>query len=397
MACGFEAEFNPSSPSPGEGSGGVLIGKVKWLSQSPSYQDGDLRNLTCSRTVRLGQPVWAGFATYDDLRNNNGAAVNASMQASVHSECTIVKKSVVVDANLPPEKAEFDVTFSVNGICMRAQVNAAVAAMTYDAQVGTDKLPCVSDALLSSLTPLSIFTPPQTGILRAGDGDIVIRDMTRVFFLNQNLTKTRETILTTANAARLRDKLLTLHGRVGPESYPILSCGNTERSSETPQQLLDEKSWLDEAWNDLGDAFDWFARRAVVFTVLGGPAAVAALIGAGAAIPGAATVAAIAAIGAIGINELNIPETENHRLMIESSRFLKNEIILAAAPKHHSWMRVRQACVTSTEVIAQLRINRAIAVRSRSQSASLIGEALHLRGTKVTGLVVETQAPRFTP
>ena len=332
MACGFEAELSPTSPTPGEGVGGILIGKMQWLSRAASYEDSDLRNLVCMRTVRLGHDVWSGFSTFDDLRHGNGATANARLQRDVHPECNIVSRSALVDPLSPPESAEFDVTFTVNGICMRAQVNATVANLVYSAQVGTDGLPCLTDAAIALLTPPII--PHDLSFTKRGDGDVAIREMTRVYFLNAKLLLNRTAILAPVNATYLRDKLLTLHGRPGPASYPILGCGNTEQSSGTPQDLADEESWLDEAWNDLGDAFDWFARRAIVFSVLGGPAAVAALIGAGAAVPGAAVAAAIAGVGALGINELNIPETENHRLMIESSRFLKNEIIVAAVPKH---------------------------------------------------------------
>ncbi|MGE0751636.1 MAG: hypothetical protein AB7K64_13750 [Variibacter sp.] len=63
----------------------------------------------------------------------------------------------------------------------------------------------------------------------------------------------------------------------------------------------------------------------------------------------------------------------------------------------HSWMRARQAFVTSTEVTSLLWIKRAIAVRSRLQSASHIGGVERLRGAKVARLVVEAQAPRLAP
>src|SRR5262249_59614680 len=54
-----------------------------------------------------------------------------------------------------------------------------------------------------------------------------------------------------------------------------------------------------------------------------------------AAVPSAAAQAAAAAtIASVAVNEINVPETENHRLMIESSRYLKNQIILKEQAQH---------------------------------------------------------------
>src|SRR5262249_51302190 len=59
-------------------------------------------------------------------------------------------------------------------------------------------------------------------------------------------------------------------------------------------------------------------------------AAASAYIGLGLeAAAAAAAVAALGTLGIFGLMFLRIPETENHRLMIETSRFLKNQIVIS--------------------------------------------------------------------
>ena len=94
--------------------------------------------------------------------------------------------------------------------------------------------------------------------------------MTRVFYLDDTVDKNgvptgqSRNIFDPATRAYVRDKLLTLHGKTGPEGYSILDCGNTDQSDGTPQdkvpaalQALPRLRRLDLRWNKLRSQPRW--------------------------------------------------------------------------------------------------------------------------------------------
>jgi hypothetical protein len=327
LACAQEVDFMSklfgSNSEAGEGLSAILIGKMAWLGQLDLFDEPSLRGLKCRNQITLPpDQVPAEF------RNDNGAEANRRARTEVHPECDKLVSTAVVRDGL------VEINFEVNGLCMRAQVNKAILNFVYTKQIGTNDLPCVSRGIGSFITPPIVPHEAPT-FTKPGDQDVEVRDMTRIYFLN-----TERRLLDPETRVYLRDRLLTIHGRPDPGSYPIVGCGNTEQSSGTPQELLDERDFVDETLDDLGDAALWLARRAALFAALfaalaTGGAALAAVLGAGVAVPLIPQLAAAAAlIGTAVVTALPIPETENHRLMIESSRFLKNQIILGEVLDH---------------------------------------------------------------
>ena len=260
-----------------------------------------------------------------------------------------------------------------------------IAAGCYTKQLGTNDLPCISSGIGSIVTPPII--PHPLSFTTPGDLDVEVRDMSRIFFLNKD-----RKILSPDTHAWLRDKLLIIHGPPDDGSYSVLGCGNMEQSSGTPQELLDERDYLDETTEDLGHAASWFARRLAWLALFFAPVAIAAgalaaLIGAGAAAPAAGLAVAAALAGDAVINDIKIPETENHRLMIESSRFLKNQIIIDDQPHHPNLGKLEEdqeelkrwllsnAVISAPNVTlnrARLRFNDAMPVFSRSGQVDIV-------------------------
>ena len=326
LACGQEADVMPrlfiANSDAGEGLSAILMAKLAWLGQLGTFDDQSLRKLVCTSdvTLKLDQ-------VSTDFSARNGEVAEDRARREIDPSCD----GFVQSARIVGDLVRF--TFEVNGLCMRAQVNKIIPNLVYTKQVGTNELPCLSQGIGSILTP-PIVPGNEARFSQPGDQDMDIRDLTRVYFLNEE-----RALLTPDTRAYLRDKLLTLHGAPDEGAYSLFGCGNTEQSSGTPQELLDERDFLDDTLDDLGDAALWFARRAALFALLAAPVAaavgaLAALIGAGAAVPTAALATVITLMASTEIADLKIPETENHRLMIESSRFLKNQIILDDEPRH---------------------------------------------------------------
>jgi hypothetical protein len=341
MACGNENAFIDFVASnvlaAGEGIGPMLIGKMMWL-RSPTAVNG----VSCPATTLLEKAdVSSVFKnSAGDIDPFTVKATNTLLTKLAGNACQDVVQSITPLNN--GDQAQL--AFNISTQCMRAEVNAMASRLLtnvkYDAktktmvraQVGTDPKPCLSDFVDLLSTP--------------GDADIGIRDMTRLFFLdgdfvNGKFVEGTHKIFDQATHDYLRDHLLTLHGGFGGEGYSILDCGNPDVSSDTPQDVLDEHDFLDGTAHDIGDAAGWFAKRFAVIALLLGPeaelaAAILSSLGEGAA---AATVASVTlSIGTItaasGVFNFTIPETENHLLMVETSRYLKNQIIIDELPDH---------------------------------------------------------------
>jgi hypothetical protein len=125
--------------------------------------------------------------------------------------------------------------------------------------------------------------------------------------------------------------LIVVHGGPGPDSYSWTACGDNEAATGTPQDREDENSSSDSLFDSVGDIASWLCHRLVLILLFIGAAGVLSFL----AGPLGVGVAVLAALGIAAILAGQIPETENHRLMIESTRFLNNQLtiqILQSAP-----------------------------------------------------------------
>ena len=204
-------------------------------------------------------------------------------------------------------------TFTVTPDCMRAQINSILMNFQEgDTQLGTSGLPCHGNVL------------DKTN----GDWDPDVRDLTRIFFLDQ-LNKDQH-ILDPATVKHIQDDLLTADGGPGLASYALYQCGDTERDTGTAQERLARRNWLTDTLGDVlkdGENLqDWLLSHIPLpewlIRVL---AAYVALSSGGFA----TALSALMTASAVEVNDVRFTETENHRLMIETSRYLNDQIIIA--------------------------------------------------------------------
>lgn len=202
------------------------------------------------------------------------------------------------------------------GECIRAQINWVLQRWEQTIGLGSSGVPCY---LIEGKTE--------------GEWDVNVRDFVRIFFTDRAVrARARNaTLLDDAVRDRLRDTLISVSGAPLPvPSYSLLECGNQERSTGTPEELAEEQgqdSWLEGALDDFWEGLKWFFKRLLLVLAI---AVAVATVGAALAALGlpAVLLAAGAALATIAVVLARIPETENHLLMIESSRYLKNQILI---------------------------------------------------------------------
>jgi hypothetical protein len=205
-------------------------------------------------------------------------------------------------------------TYSLSRACLRQQINLALAQIEVKGTIGSTGLTC--------------WPPGPDGILKSeGEWHITVRDLKRIYYTNE---QTGRATLDEEVRLQIRNDLLTIDGRPGPESYNIGQCGAGDNSTGSPEERAEESSWTDEALDDLGDAWKWLRNWLARLVTVAIPIAAAAIVlGALFGAAGLAAGLAAAGIAAVAITLGSIPETENHRLMIESDRYLNNQLILA--------------------------------------------------------------------
>jgi hypothetical protein len=166
-----------------------------------------------------------------------------------------------------------------------------------------------------------------------GEWNVVVRDLTRIYMINE---RTGRSALYEPTRLHIRNDLLTIDGPPGQEGYNLFECGNQEESTGSPEERAEVDQYRDDLLDDIGDAGIWLLKwlsRLITIVIAAYTAAIIVVqilgIGAGAAI------ALVATVGGVAVTFGTIPETENHLLMIESDRYLMNQIILAELDPSH--------------------------------------------------------------
>lgn len=303
-ACGRELEYatyrrqqlDENYEKQGEDLSSILIGKIAWLAGSRFAGTPCEYALTVARPRNpdgsFVHPTAEAFAT---------ATLGAWLDPATPTGCSLPTSLVNVG------EQELAARFRVEPDCLRRQVNEAVRAMVKDAQMGTDGLPCAS-AL-------------NTG--NRGDWDVNVRDLVRILYMG---TLPRREVLEPATVDHMYEHLLSARGGLSDASYSVLADCDDPAGDElgSPEDFADREYWYNELLEGIGDVFEWLVDFFVQVT--GGVLA-----------SGAGIVAAPFLVAAgedpteliLPHVDLRVPETENHRLMIEASKYLTNAKILA--------------------------------------------------------------------
>lgn len=322
LACGQEIDFlhRFSSADPGERSVesflGPILAKMVWLQAR--------RDTHCQQTLRivpedLNPGEWTQRTPADPelsvalLNNAMKQAYGGSCASDIITGYRYVKDRWLDPGGVGHKVDVFEVDFSVTRECLKQQANSGLARVQVHGLLGSSKLPCASAGL------------PAVGGTVEGEWDVAVRDLTRIFYVDREYEATYAGLGVLIPEVRkyVRDELLTASGPLGPAGYSLYSCGNQERSTGTPQELADERDFGDEFLDALGDLFEWLLDLLMFLFTFGLAMGTAALAGVWGVL-----VSAAGPFAAFLSTLVTIPETENHRLMIETSRYLKNQIVI---------------------------------------------------------------------
>ena len=207
------------------------------------------------------------------------------------------------------------VTSQITAACLKAEIEFVLSQVSQgDFQPGSSDIPC-------HLNPFDTTK---------GDWDMRMRTLVRILLLDkaQSGDTGAEPILSTATSAHIQNDLLSLETSVGTDTYSIFGCGDTERDTDNSQDREASASSEGDFLDSVSDASGWFLKFLIelyfFLTPEGAITAVASVL------PSPLS-AAVAVLNALGITEVllaQVPETENHRLAIESTRFLKNQVVI---------------------------------------------------------------------
>ena len=226
----------------------------------------------------------------------------------------------------PPPNADpntpISVKVTVDTQCMARQVNAAVKTMKKTKKLGSSGVPCIAN-LTDPILIAQLFTGgPKFGdvVVPEGEWDVNNRELVRLLYLGTAFPGKAGGILEPSTIDYMYTDLLAATGKLSDGSYPILYDCNEPAGDElgSPEDRADRDAWYNDVKDFLGDALEWFGITYLTYGL--GPFGAIALV-----------VVPLLLAGTVGSPQdllgdfkLSIPETENHRLNIETSKFLTN-------------------------------------------------------------------------
>jgi hypothetical protein len=319
VACGMEPHFlgnlslqlGDEEFQPGEGLGNEVVAKAEWLRRARARAIPGVAATPANCVVEYSFEYNPDKPSEARTRGVEILTDGSNPYTRFGTECDQAKTTLTVTGKFVEAKSE------IPEACIRRQVNVAIAEWRDNRQLGSEKVPC------------------QFGLggETEADFDVVVRDLTRVFFIDR---QAGGAILDQTTRDRLRDQLLFISGPpLQSESYSLFECGNTEKSQGTPEEIAAEQGdnpLHEEVFNDLWPGIEWLLWRILLILlaalIIGAIAtALVALAGPAGGLLAGVVIGAATLAGTIVVFG-RIPETENHMLMIESSRYLKNQILI---------------------------------------------------------------------
>jgi hypothetical protein len=199
--------------------------------------------------------------------------------------------------------------------CMSVQVNDAIKTMEKTSQMGTSEIPCFTRVKLS----LKFKLP--------GEWDVNVRELVRMLYLSGSGGKREGGILAPSTIDYMYDHLLSASSNLSDPSYSVIYGCDEPAGDElgSPEDRADRHSWFRELVDDLGDLFQWAVITYLTYAIIPGGG-------------GALMLAPFLLTATVGDpndillshwGDVRVPETENHRLNIETSKFLINADMIA--------------------------------------------------------------------
>jgi hypothetical protein len=319
-ACGREQDFAAWQAAAAEGEDilDIVIAKIAFLNASLS---------PCEETAVLERPLDPGEDASPEALAARGArtAEYAAAQLKAFDDGVASGSNCAARAGVIVVDRTYTLRFSVPRACLKIQVNDVLGRYVRDRQLGSSGAPCVR----STHAVNALLAGDKADVVTTvGDFDVDVRQLVRALYLGGTArTRSAGQIIDAATIDHLFQTSLVVRGEPDSGSYSIYGCGNTEDSTGSPEDYADDQDWLGRALGDVGDAFDDFWKflrklwltQVVVSAASGGAASVLPFVF-------AVDVADPNLIpDPVEPFDVRVPETENHRLMIESSRWLTNQ------------------------------------------------------------------------
>lgn len=288
----------------GEGLTDILLAKVAWI-------NSNLPSAVCNGIRIRAVPT-----------NSAGAPVEPLAQFAVEYAQTRAQEltACATETGETPDPTTYTVTVNVTLTpdCMRKQINDAVMAMKKYERLGTSDLPCLESLQIVSVVPLGIGVP--------GEWDVNDRELVRLLYLSAP-TDRRPGVLDQSTIDFMFKNLLAARGGLGPAAYSIIAGCHDPAGDQlgSPEDTADQHNTGNTLLHDLGSIFDELISLFIVdvgFEIIGS----GDLIDGGALLLGLGDGDLTQDVSPGG--DVAIPETENHRLNIETSRYLTNAAIL---------------------------------------------------------------------
>ncbi len=331
IACGTEVQFLAATRSWGDkhassSTGDAIntpLAKMYWYAGLPD-SSGAMRlaqAAPCTQRVLLkasdvppdeiaGPPIGNGLVQYASKLNSmvgmpdlTGQGLNADFASNFGEDCNQVITKVTLSDGV------YTINYSVSSYCLREEFNTALQQVYVTGQMGTGAgMPC---GVFKTLTDAD------------GNWDFSTRALMRALYLDRLYVKThgsRIPLLFPDVRDYIREKLIIADINLGQADYAITGCGDTENAQGSATDRVDDPGFFQQVGDDLGGFLDWLIKHwYVAVPALFPPLAAADPIIVAAVDTAVATDAVI--------QSTRVPETENHRLMIESSRYLNNQLI----------------------------------------------------------------------
>ena len=300
-ACGLEQEYSnirlamQHGAFKGEGEDliGIIIAKIAFLTD-PRFADQP-----CEHELRVPRPLdpVTNVPIEPFPQEFTNTVLGAFLDPSTPTNCSFPTSSVsVTDKDLV-------VTFRSDRDCLKAQVNEGLRSIVKTTQLGSDGLFCLTGEFLPT-----------------GDFDVVVRDAVRALYMG---TMQRREVRDQETVDYLYEHVLAARGGLSPATYSQIADCNEPAGDElgSPEDFADREYWYNELLDGIGDFLKWLVSFPVKVAV-----------GTAVTVTGLTIAPFLALAGENPIDfivaDVEVGETENHRLMIEGSKFLTNAAII---------------------------------------------------------------------
>jgi hypothetical protein len=365
IACGSELAYAQDSLAheAGEDTTARVLAKVEWGAGHPGVEMqprvsvpcqfsvtlrwGDFDNqqictllhdaASCSDptdTVQQGKidaaadAIWADVAAgkLDTLKNGILEAtipeLRSCISGSVHDQPT--DRSILAWRLLDPfppsgqtvtdRRGAVQIDFAISQPCLLQQAARSLSGLVIPVKDGKQEVAGTDGG------PCHLFGKVF------GDWDMAERNLIRIAYMIKNYRLDQGATPLHDAYATLRSNLLTLDRGPESDSHNVLfGCGNDPGHTGSAEDRATDRA---DTGKSIGDALGdlaWFLLL-LAFVLALAAAIAAALVALGVAGAIAAAVAAAIVLGTIFV--ANIPETENHLLAINSTKYLNNQLII---------------------------------------------------------------------